>query len=347
MANRGSDVKRILVVGGGLIGARHVAAVLAHPECTLVGLVDPNPLVMADSDVARFADMSEVTMPVDGAILATPTHLHAEQGAYAASRGWHLLIEKPVAGNLTGAHALRKAVASAGVGSLVGHHRRYHASVQQLKSLMASGDIGVPVACSLIWAMRKPDAYFQGNWRTAGGSPVMINLVHDIDILRFVMGEIVAVSALRGTGQRGADRIESGAVALAFESGATGTISFADTTPSPWGFEAGTGENPNIGTTGQDMMWIMGTKGAVSFPSMTVWSGTDWATPAQIEPVLRAENTQEPLDAQLSHFIDVMSGAPPLIDVADATRTLDIALQIETQLSATTTGASHARSALG
>ncbi|WP_300011922.1 Gfo/Idh/MocA family oxidoreductase [uncultured Roseobacter sp.] len=333
-------MKRILVVGGGLIGIRHVGAVQAHPGCHLVGLADPD--MSLAPDVPRFADMAEVADPVDGVIIATPTDLHARHGGYAAKRGWHMLIEKPVAGDLTGARALRDAVARAGVGSLVGHHRRYHAAVQQLKAMIAEDTIGRVVCANLIWAMRKPDDYFAGNWRAAGGSPVMINLVHDIDILRFVVGEIAAVTALRGAGLRGRNRIESGAVALVFENGATGTISFADTSPSPWGFEAGTGENPNIGTTGQDMMWIMGTEGAISFPSMTLWSGTEWSQPAQRVPLQKAENARAPLEAQLDHFLDVIDGATPLIDVADATRTLDIALQIETQLTDTVEGAAYA-----
>ncbi len=339
-------MKQILVVGGGLIGARHMDAVAAHPSCALAGLVDPNPDVKTPEGARRYADMSEVTCPVDGVILATPTHLHAAQGEFAAHRGWHLLIEKPVASDLAGAQALRHVVAKTGVGSLVGHHRRYHAKVQHLKDLLANGRIGMPIGVSLIWAMRKPDSYFEGNWRTAGGSPVMINLVHDIDLLRFVIGDIAACTALRGASQRGSERIESGAVALAFENGATGTISFADTTPSPWGFEAATAENPNIGATGQDMMWIMGTRGAVSFPSMTLWVGTDWASPAKRQPLVTKENVKAPLEAQLDHFLDVMEGSAPLIDVADATRTLEVALQIEAQLATQTTGEAYARSAL-
>lgn len=338
-------MKSILVVGGGLIGARHLQTVKEHPGCTLAGLVDPNPDVASDQDTPRFADMAQVSTPVDGVILATPTDLHSTQGQYAAKRGWHMLIEKPVAGDMAAARALSHAVRMAGVGSLVGHHRRYHASVQQLKQLIAEGGIGTPVTLSMIWAMRKPDAYFDGNWRTAGGSPVLINLVHDIDTLRYIIGEIAATAALRGAGQRGQDRIESGAIALAFANGATGTISFADTAPSPWGFEAATGENPNIGTTAQDMLWISGTEGAISFPSMTLWQGTDWGTAAQQKPVLRAENTKSPLTAQLDHFLEVMDGAAPLIDVADASRTLEIALDIQDQLAAQTTGDGHARSA--
>lgn len=324
-------MKRILVVGGGLIGIRHVEAVQAHPDCALVGLVDPDPAIAPN--LRRYSDIADVTEPVDGVIIATPTGLHARHGIYAASRGWPMLIEKPVASDMAESQKLAQAIAQSGVGSLVGHHRRYHAPVRQLKRLIANGRIGTPVCANLIWAMRKPDAYFQQNWRTAGGSPVMINLVHDIDTLRFIMGDIVATTGLRGTGLRDGARIESGAVALAFANGATGTISFADTSPSPWGFEAATGENPNIGTTGQDMMWIMGTEGAVSFPSMTLWSGSQWDCAAERKEIKVDVNTKSPLAAQLDHFLEVINGATPLIDVADAMQTLSATLEIETQLS--------------
>ncbi|MEP5154885.1 Gfo/Idh/MocA family oxidoreductase [Planktotalea sp.] len=323
-------MKHILVVGGGLIGIRHVDAVKAHPNCTLVGLVDPDMSITCDAP--RFADMSEVDAHVDGVIIATPTHLHAAHSIEAVQRGWHVLIEKPVAGTVEDAQKLEAVLAASDVASLVGHHRRYHAPVQQLKSVVQGGQIGEVVNVSLIWAMRKPDAYFEGNWRTAGGSPVMINLVHDIDLLRFVLGDIAQAVALAGRSLRGTARIESGAIALGFEGGVTGTISFADTSPSPWGFEAGTGENPNIGTTQQDMLWITGTKGAISFPSMTLWQGQDWGSAAQRVEFAANVNAKVPLDAQLDHFLDVMDGADPLIDVADAAKTLAIALGIENQL---------------
>lgn len=323
-------MKRILVIGGGLIGMRHVHAVQGHERCQLVGLVDPDMSVNADT--ARFATMDDVSDTVDGVIIATPTALHAEHGRVAAARGWHMLIEKPVTATPQQAQVLKDALQGTNLRALVGHHRRYHASVQQLKTLIEQGRIGQVINTMLIWAMRKPDGYFEGNWRAAGGSPVMINLVHDIDLLRFCIGEISETVALRGKNHRDAGRIESGAIALAFENGATGTIGFADSAPSPWGFEAGTGENPNIGTTGQDMLWITGTRGAVSFPSMTVWNGTDWGTAAQQVPLDCAENTLPPLAAQLDHFLEVIEGATPLIDVADAARTLELAAGIEAQL---------------
>ena len=225
----------LLVMGAGLIGARHVTAIRANENCQLVGVIEPNPALHSMDGVTYFASMDEVDAAVEGVIIATPTGLHAEHGIAAAARGWHMLIEKPIVARPDEATALIDAVETAGVNCLVGHHRRYHPSVRWLKGALAAGVIGTPVTSSLIWGMKKPDSYFMGNWRAADGSPVMINLIHDLDLLRFVLGEVEDVKALAGASLRGSERVESGAVAMRFASGATATISFADTTPSPGG----------------------------------------------------------------------------------------------------------------
>ena len=130
---------------------------------------------------------------------------------------------------------------------------------------------------------------------------------------------------------RQAGRVESGVVALTFESGAMASIAFADTAPSPWGFEAATRENPNIAGTGQDSLWIMGTQGSVSFPSLTVWTGaSDWSQAPS--PQQHRVDPTVPLTAQLDHFLNVLDGATPLIDALDARRTLAVTLEVERQV---------------
>ena len=188
------------------------------------------------------------------------------------------------------------------------------------------------MTATAIWCVRKPDDYFVGNWRAgADGSPVMINMVHEIDLLRFLLGEVVEVQALGVQPIRGADRVESGVLALRFESGTVASVTFADTAPSPWGFEAGTGENPNIATSGQDSLWITGTAGAISFPSMTLWRGaSDWGEAPS--PVREEFARTDPLAAQLDHFIDVLNGAAPLITALDARRSLAVTLDVEAQV---------------
>ena len=320
---------RLLVIGAGLIGSRHAKTIRANSACELVGVVDPNEACHTDPDVRYFTDIKQVTQPVDGVIIATPTGLHAQNGIEAAERGWHLLIEKPVTSLPEEADQLADAVEKFGVQCLVGHHRRYHPSIAKLKQQIAEGVLGIPVNSALIWAMRKPDSYFEGNWRQSDGSPVMINLIHDIDLMRYVLGDIVDVSGFASTHVRNTARVESGAAIVKFASGVCGSISFADTAASPWGFEAATGENPNIATTEQDMWWITGTKGGISFPSLTLWQGAEDWSEAPSSQRLAAENLS-PLDAQLNHFIQVIQGnAQPLIGIRDAQESLRVTRALE------------------
>ena len=332
-------MKRIGVAGLGLIGVRHARAVMAHPDLKLVAAIDPNKDMRAAVDAPGFDRIEDAPSDLDGIIIATPTGMHADNAAMAAARGWSMLIEKPISDTVPEADRLVRAVSAGQVPALVGHHRRQHPRVQLLRDMVQGGAIGRPVTGTCIWAMKKPDAYFQGNWREGlGGSPVMINLVHDLDLLRYVFGPVADIQGIGSGHIRGANRVESGALILQFTSGFIAAISFADTTPSPWGFEAGIGENPNIATTEQDMMWITGTEGGLSFPSMTVWSGaSDWSE--KPDPSVMSARETDPLAAQLNHFIDVIDGkTPPIVTVKDARETLAIALAAEALLWPETVG---------
>ena len=324
-------MKRIGVVGLGLIGERHARAVAAHAGAELACVVDPVVERRHVYDVPGFAALEDVDLALDGVILATPSAMHADGAELALARGWPCLIEKPIEVDLAGADRIVAASDKTGLPVLTGHHRRYHAHVQRLRDMVRGGEIGRPVAASAIWSVRKPDGYFVGNWRAgAGGSPVMINMVHEIDLLRFILGEVVEVQAMGAQPIRGANRVESGVLALRFDNGAVASVTFADTAASPWGFEAGTYENPNIAGSGQDSLWITGTAGAISFPSMTLWTGAaDWGQ-APV-PARQDFARTDPLAAQLDHFIDVLNGAEPLITALDARRSLAVTLEVEAQ----------------
>ena len=206
-------MKQLLVLGAGLIGARHAQAIKAHTGCNLVGVVEPNQSLYRDANTTYFSNISQVIAPVDGVIIATPTNLHCENGIYAARKSWDILIEKPVTASLEQAKELSQVIQESGIASLVGHHRRYHPSVQALKSLVKGKKIGTAVTASMIWAMRKPDAYFEQNWRSTEGSPVMINIVHDLDLLRFIFGDIAKITGFGSSLIRNQNRVESGAAA--------------------------------------------------------------------------------------------------------------------------------------
>ena len=322
----------ILIMGAGLIGHRHVKLVNANDRCHLVGVIETDASRHLDDGNRYFTSLDEVDSPVDGVIIATPTNLHYECAQQAIKRGWHMLIEKPVTATPDEAAALAEEIAPSGLHCLVGHHRRYHQSILTLRDWVSCGALGELMTSSMIWAMRKPDDYFEGNWRNRDGSPVMINTIHDIDLMRFVLGDITDMVGVASDNIRQSGRVETAAVALRFASGLCGTIALSDSATSPWSFEAGTGENPTIGTTGQDMWWITGTKGSVSFPSLTRWGDADdWSQPAL--PTAYDYEATIPLIAQLNHFIAVIKGEEaPLITVQDAGASLIATWQLQQSL---------------
>jgi len=230
-------------------------------------------------------------------------------------------MEKPVAETQSEADALIAACKD--VSLLVGHHRRHHPFVQKTKALLQDGAIGDLVAVSGIWAVRKPDGYFDGNWRAgAAGSPISINMVHDLDLLRFMIGEVTEVTGCLSDAVRRRGVEDTGAIVLRFDTGALGAFVTTDAGASPWGFEAGSGENPGIVYSGQDCYRFIGTKGSLGFPSMTLWEGAqDWSQPQSSRKI--EVGPVNPLDAQLDHLCDVVqNGATPLSGGEDARKTL-------------------------
>jgi predicted dehydrogenase len=152
---------RIAVLGAGLIGRRHIETILSHPQLAeLAAVVDPvaDPAQFGLGAAAWFADETEMLDRIkpEAVIIATPNNLHERQGLLCCERGIHFLVEKPVTATLDEADRLVRAVARSGVKTLVGHHRRYLAVVQEAKRIIACGELGDLVAASVVWATRKP-----------------------------------------------------------------------------------------------------------------------------------------------------------------------------------------------
>ena len=190
------------VIGAGLIGRKHLRKIGEHHDYDLVGIADVNVDAVATAypGTRVFADYRQLLDEArpQAVIIASPNQLHAETGIECARRGIDILIEKPVTDTIETATVLIAEVRKGGIKSLVGHHRRHHLQVRTLKALLGEGRIGDIVGVSAIWATHKPADYFKvAPWRKkAGGGPILINLIHDVDFLRFTVGEIAAVEAI-------------------------------------------------------------------------------------------------------------------------------------------------------
>ncbi|GLR88746.1 oxidoreductase [Bradyrhizobium iriomotense] len=325
------------MIGAGLIGRKHLRKLAEHNDYELVGIADVNAeQVAAEQPGARvFADYRKLLDEArpEAVIIASPNQLHAENGIACARAGIHILLEKPVTDTLQSAAGLIAEVRKAGVRSLVGHHRRHHLQVKALKALLAQGRIGDVVGVSAIWATHKPADYFKvAPWRSqAGGGPILINLIHEVDFLRFAVGEIVAVEAMASNRQRGFAVEDTAAALIEFENGALGTFFLSDSAVTPWTMEQGLGESPEFPFSRQSSYRVMGRRGTLEFPTLNQWTqandAQDWNKPIQSQA--NHAGSIDPYTAQLDHFRDVIRGAATSLQpVEDGARSLLVTLAI-------------------
>ena len=245
-----SATMRIAVAGAGLIGRRHIALIDASRDCVLAGIADPSPAAKDHAQARNtpwFADHRALLAEErpDGLIIASPNALHLRMALDCAEAGVPALIEKPVTDTVAAAQRLCRTIKRSGVPMLVGHHRRHNPIIKAARETVANRRLGRLTAIVGLWLLRKPDDYFEVAWRREqGGGPLLINLIHDIDNLRFVCGEIVEVQALTSNVVRGLAVEDNAALLLRFANGALGTVTVSDATPAPWSWELTSGENP-------------------------------------------------------------------------------------------------------
>jgi predicted dehydrogenase len=329
---------RMAVLGAGLIGRKHIETIVSMPQLAeLAAVADP----AADPDqfdlkgAKWFADAQEMLDRVkpEAVVIATPNVLHAPHGQWCCDRGIHFLVEKPVTATLEEAAALVLAVERSGVRTLVGHHRRYLAVVQQARQIIREGKLGTLVAAYVIWATRKPDDYFKTLWRTQlGGGPLLINAIHEIDMLRHLCGEVTWVSGIKSNAMRGFEVEDTASALLQFDSGCLGTLICTDAGFSPWTIEQGSHENPSFGFTGQSAYRLVGTKGSLELPVLRTWAAR---LPADIrwDRTICGEDLapafHDPYQAQLSHFQRLVRlDEVPMVSVLDGARTLAATLAV-------------------
>jgi predicted dehydrogenase len=327
----------LAVMGAGLIGKRHIAHVLAHQDAALHAIIDPadaGRAIAAEAGAPWFPDFATMLAAgrPDGLIIATPNQLHVEHGLAAIRAGIPVLVEKPIADTLAGGEALVLAAEGAAVPLLVGHHRRHNPMIQRAKAIIDEGRLGQIVSVHAFFWLMKPDAYFDAPWRRQpGAGPVLLNFIHDIDLLRHFCGEVDAVQAFTSRSVRGHDVDETAVVILRFASGALGTVNISDTVVAPWSWEQTTGENPAYPHTDQTCYHIGGTHGSLSAPRLEVWSNKanrGWFEPFEISRNVSCD--ADPLLLQVGQFCRVIRGEEaPLASGRDGLANLRIVDAVE------------------
>ncbi|MER0236702.1 Gfo/Idh/MocA family oxidoreductase [Fulvimarina sp. MAC8] len=299
----------LAVVGAGLIGRRHCAAIAMADGVSLSALVDPAPEasgVASALGVPWFRSLPELIAAgaAEGVILATPNTLHAEGTEACVEAGLPVLVEKPIFTDLGVGLAILDRAEVRGVPVAVGHHRRHNPLIKRARQAIEEGDLGRIVAVQATAWFMKPETYFEVDWRREkGAGPVYLNLIHDIELLLHLCGPICDVRAVESNAVRGNDVEETAVVLLTFENGALGTISASDTVVAPWSWELTARENPAYPATAETCYWIGGTHGSLSLPNLSLW--TNPGERSWWEPISETKLTfgfDDPLVLQAAQF---------------------------------------------
>jgi predicted dehydrogenase len=252
MSPAGKATLGIAVAGAGVIGRRHIELIQANPRTRLCAVVDPQPAsreFAASLGVPHFVGLDDLfagptAARPDGVILATPNHLHVPGALVCVQHRVPALIEKPVADSLEAGMQLAGVLAKQRTPMLVGHHRRHSSTLQAARRAIQSGLLGRVVTVTGSAQFYKPDSYFeQGPWRTQpGGGPILINLIHEMDNLRYLCGELESVYAVASSAVRQFAVEDTAVMTLKFASGALGTFTLSDTVASPRSWEQTSGK---------------------------------------------------------------------------------------------------------
>ncbi|ANG61695.1 oxidoreductase [Marinobacterium aestuarii] len=340
---------KIAVVGAGIIGKAHMDLLVASEDCMLAAVVDPcaDARTMAQSyGTTWFASLDELLNHgrPDGIILATPNHLHVEQGLACIAAAVPVLIEKPVAHTLEEGAKLLNAALSAKAKCLVGHHRYHSPIIAKAKQIIDEYVLGDLVAVSGSAMFFKPDAYFeQSPWRSRkGAGPILVNMVHEIGNLRYLCGEILEVQAMASSAQRNFEVEDTVALSLRFANGTLGSFILSDTAACARSWEQSSHENKSYAHyPDEDCYLIAGTQGSLAIPTLRMkrypgQAERSWWKPFECS-TLNVERL-DPLAQQLVHFCAVIRDqASPLVSIADGLQNLRV---IEAISLATRTGGS-------
>jgi UDP-N-acetylglucosamine 3-dehydrogenase len=211
---------KVGVIGAGSMGRHHVRVYSELPECELVGVADPNldrSELAAKHSTQFFTDYRALLdQRPELLTIAAPTALHYELARDAISAGCHLLIEKPISDDLAKAAELVELAKAAGKIMAVGHIERFNPAVEQLKGMIADGELGEVLTVNNLRV-----GPYHGRILDTG---IVLDLgTHDVDLISSLLGSR-AVSVFGNAISRVHNHEDHAILQMVFPEGRTGII---------------------------------------------------------------------------------------------------------------------------
>jgi len=319
---------RIGMIGTGAISHKHALAYknIGYQITVCTDIFAPAGEKFAAQYGARFAPTFEEVCSdpeVDYIDVCTFPNFRLQPIEIAARHGKAIQVQKPISTSVETARQMIEVARQAGVVLGVVSQHRFDDSTIFVKKAIAAGRLGKILQADAYVKWWRDEAYYsrpiKGSWEVEGGGALINQAVHQVDVLRYLVG---GVSELFGYWQLASrHKIESEDVITAmlkYESGATGVI------------QASTAFWPGY----SERIEIHGTKGTCIFTGdkLTTWDVlNDEGEPAPVEKEVMS-GASDPMAIPLTpferQFLDfgnaVKAGAAPLVSGEEGLKALEI-----------------------
>lgn len=201
---------KVLLVGTGSIGRRHLASLRRLRADVRVDVLREGERAVDQSTDGLGAEVSIVTdldrallQRPDLMVIANPSAMHLRYLMAAIEHRIPFYAEKPVLTNEADVQALKRCIEGAGphsVPSMVGCNLRFLPSLRALRTLVESGELGRVLRASFEAGQWLPDWRPASDYRAsysasrALGGGVALDLIHEVDAARWLLGDFKTVS---------------------------------------------------------------------------------------------------------------------------------------------------------
>jgi predicted dehydrogenase len=322
MTRASNEMRRILVVGCGSIGQRHIGNLVSLYAGEIFAFdvrEERRAEVEALWRIETFSDLERSwNKKPHAVVIATPPSCHIPIALEAAEHGCHLFIEKPLAASLEGVGDLIETVNRRGLVTLVGCNMRFHPGLRRVKELIDSGAVGPVLSLRASFGQYLPDWHPREDYRASYsarsdlGGGVILDAIHELDYLRWLGGEIQSVACFSGRlSSLEIETEDTAALLLRFASGAIGEIHL-----------------DYVQRAYRRNAQIVGEKGTIEWDYAA--RELRWYSAADGQWRTETQSNWQPNDMyvdQMRHFLQCLEGAErSALDVVNARRVLEVAL---------------------
>jgi predicted dehydrogenase len=315
--------RQFLVIGCGSIGKRHIKN-LQELGITNILAFDLRPERRSEVsssfgiETVEGLDAAWERRP-DVALITTPTSLHVPVALEAGLRHCHLFIEKPLSNDWAGVAQLLNVIRENGLITLVGCNMRFHPGLMTVKKLLDRQTVGRIIAARVEFGQYLPDWHPAEDYRQSYsarrhlGGGVILDAIHEIDYIRWMLGEVAGATCVAGKMSRlEIETEDTAAILLGFESGALGEIHL-----------------DYVQRTYRRTCQIIGEGGTIHWDFSA--GQVRWHLPNTEEPKVfdnpEGWNRDQMYMDEMKHYLRCLAGEEkPVLDAFEAARVLQIAL---------------------